>query len=182
MIYLVTRVYCLTESLRLPCSSSARACLRCSSDAFSCISVVFLSYLSDLVRASSVLLILFAFVFLQDRSTQEVPLPVLSIPSFYTLADHNLPQMGKRGLKFQDATTEKGVIIPSGRSDRGGGKTRRVARSPAAMDAPAAGAVERTHRAATEASDAPTLSCSSATAGWQTERLDPGNVIPRHTG
>ena len=40
--------------------------------------------------------------------------PVLSIPSFYTLADHDIPQIGKRGLKFQDAMTEKGVIIPSG--------------------------------------------------------------------
>ena len=107
---------------------------------------------------------------------------MLSVPSFYTLVDHDLPQTGKRGLKFRDATTEKGVIIPSGEVTRAVEKRRRIARSPAAVDAPAVGAVEGAHRAAIAASGAPTLSCPSAKAGWQAERFDPDNVIPRYPG
>ena len=45
---------------------------------------------------------------------------------FYALADCDMPRTGRREHKFQDATTEKSVIISSGRSDRGGGNTRRA--------------------------------------------------------
>ena len=94
---------------------------------------------------------------------------------FYALAGRDIPRTGRKGHKFQDATTKKGVIISSGQSDRGGGKTRRAS-GHSSLWTPWA------HRAVTEAPGVPALSCSSASAERQAERLDPGNVIPRYTG
>ena len=73
---------------------------------------------------------------------------------------------------------EKGVIILSWRNDRGGGEMRRVFDHQPLWKPP--GAIKGAHRAASEVPGAPTLSCSSARAGWQAERFDFGNVIPRH--
>ena len=73
---------------------------------------------------------------------------------------------------------EKGVIISSWRSDRGGGEMRRAFDHQPLWKPP--GAIKGAHRTASEVPDAPTLSCPPAMAGWQTERFDPGNVIPRH--
>ena len=66
------------------------------------------------------------------------------------------------------------------RSDRGGGEMRRASDHPP-LRRPF-GAIKGAHRAASEVPGAPTLSCSSAKAGWQAERFDFGNVIPRHLG
>ena len=85
--------------------------------------------------------------------------------------------MGKRGYECQGAT-EKGIIIPSWQSDRGGGKMRRASDHPPLWRP--FDAIEGAHRAASEVPGKPTLSCSSARAGWQAERFDSGNVIPRH--
>ena len=108
-----------------------------------------------------------------------VCLHVFSILFFYRHADLDLSRMGKRGRECQGAT-EKGIIIPSWRSDRGGGKLRRASDHPPLWMSSCA--IKRAHRAATEVPGAPTLSCSSARAGWQAERFDFGNVILRHLG
>ena len=61
------------------------------------------------------------------QSKCPLPPPLLSVcRSFYALAGRDIPRTGRKGHKFEDVTTEKGVIIFSGRSDWGGGKTRRA--------------------------------------------------------
>ena len=117
-IYLVTRIYCLTKSLRLLVLALLR--LACS--------VLRLSVARSIAWACS-LLRCFESIFFRCRLILSPP-PLSVCPSFYALAGHDIPRTGRKGHKFQDAATEKGVIIFSGRSDRGGGKTRRASDHP----------------------------------------------------
>ena len=83
------------------------------------------------------------FLVLPSVSRELVFLLEFSILSFYRRADLDLSRMGKRGRECQ-GTTEKGIIILSWRSDRGGGKMRRASDHPPLWMS--SGTVERAHR------------------------------------
>ena len=169
--YLVIRIYCLTKSLRL----LVLALLR-----FAC-SVLRLSVARSIVWACSLLRCLDVLVVSLIQSIFDLLILLLSLyahPFMHSPATTYL-ERERRGTSSKTPRLRKASSFPLGEvtgavEKRGAHPTTRHCGRPSA--------VERAHRAATEAPGAPTLSCSSIRVGWQAERFDPGNVIPRYPG